>query len=185
MIRYLQTRFVPALHFFLVNNFVLMWLPYAVGRWYLQTFCGLKIGRDTSIAAHCFITGGDIRIGDNTAINRFVYLDGRAPLSIGNNVNISHYVKIQTLTHDPQNCDFVCLVKPVRIDDHVWIGTAAIIMPGVTIGEGAVVAAGSVVTKDVPPYVIVGGNPARYLKDRNRDLRYRTKYFPLFDTDIQ
>jgi len=71
------------------------------------------------------------------------------------------------------------------IHDHVWIGARAIICPGVTIGEGAVVAAGAVVTQDVEPYTIVGGNPARYIKDRTRDLVYRTRYRPLFDTDIQ
>ena len=133
----------------------------------------------------CFITGDRIVIGDNTVINRFTYLDGRVALTIGNNVNVSHYTLIQTLTHDPQNRDFLCLERPVVIHDHVWIGARAIICPGVTIGEGAVVAAGAVVTQDVEPYTIVGGNPARYIKDRTRDLVYRTRYRPLFDTDIQ
>jgi acetyltransferase-like isoleucine patch superfamily enzyme len=107
------------------------------------------------------------------------------PLKIGNNVNISSYTLIQTLTHDPQNPDFVCLERPVVIGDYAWIGARAIICPGVTVGEGAVVAAGAVVTKNVPPYTIVGGNPAAYIKDRTRNLRYRTAYFPFFDTDIQ
>ena len=90
----------------------------------------------------CFITGSKIEIGHNSVINRFSYLDGRVSLKIGNNVNISHYTLIQTLTHDAQNIDFICQEKPVFIDDYVWIGARAIICPGVSIGEGAVVAAG-------------------------------------------
>lgn len=133
----------------------------------------------------CFITGKKIEIGSNTVINRFTYLDGRASLRIGNNVNISHYSIIQTLTHDPQSQSFTCQEKPVTIGDYVWIGARAIICPGVTIGEGAVIAAGAVVTKDVPPYAIVGGNPARYIKNRTKELHYTTRYFPLLDTDIQ
>jgi acetyltransferase-like isoleucine patch superfamily enzyme len=69
--------------------------------------------------------------------------------------------------------------------DHAWIGARAIILPGVTVGEGAVVSAGSVVSRDVPPYTIVAGNPAEVIGQRTRDLRYRTRYFPFFDTDIQ
>jgi acetyltransferase-like isoleucine patch superfamily enzyme len=58
-------------------------------------------------------------------------------------------------------------------------------LPGVTIGEGAVVAAGTLVTNDVDPYTIVAGCPARAIRRRTRDLRYKTRYFPFFDTDIQ
>ncbi len=76
-------------------------------------------------------------------------------------------------------------MRPVVIGDHVWIGARALICPGVTIGEGAVVGAGAVVTRDVAPYAIVAGNPARVIGQRTRDLHYRTRYFPLFDTDIQ
>ncbi|WP_081740968.1 acyltransferase [Hyphomicrobium sp. 802] len=185
IIKNMHERYLPAIAFWLANGLFMNWTPYSIKHGFLRKFCGVKIGKKSSICAYCFITGYKIEIGENTAINRFTYLDGRVPLKIGNNVNISHYVIIQTLTHDPQNPDFVCLEKPVRIEDHVWLGTRAIICPGVTIGEGAVVAAGAVVTRDVPPYTIVAGNPARAIKERNRDLRYRTSYFPLFDTDIQ
>jgi acetyltransferase-like isoleucine patch superfamily enzyme len=161
------------------------YMPYLVRHWFLRRFCNLQLGVDSSIAMGCFLTGYNIKIGSNTVINRFTYLDGRVPLTIGNNVNVSHYTLIQTLTHDPQNRDFVCLTKPVVIEDHVWIGARAIICPGVRVGEGAVVAAGAVVTRDVEPYTIVGGNPAQFIKERTRDLRYKTRYFPLFDTDIQ
>jgi acetyltransferase-like isoleucine patch superfamily enzyme len=161
------------------------YMPYFIRHWYLRKICHIKIGKESSIHMGCFITGSNIEIGNNTVINRNTYLDGRVSLKIGNNVNITHQTLIQTLTHDPQNCDFVCLCKPVIIEDHVWIGARAIILPGVTIGEGAVIGAGSVVTKSIAPYSIAVGNPAKVIKTRNRDLRYKSKYFPFFDTDIQ
>lgn len=179
-----QDTWRAALRFYIGNNIMMKQWSYRLRHWYWRNL-GLKIGSDSSIAMHCFITGSQITIGDNTVINRFTYLDGRVPLYIGNNVNLSHYTIIQTLTHDPQNPDFVCIEKPVAIMDHAWIGTRAIILPGVTVGEGAVVAAGAVVSKDVAPYTIVAGMPARKIGDRSRDLRYRSKYFPYFDTDIQ
>lgn len=178
-------RYKPAICFYLGNHLFMNWTPYVIRHWFLRRFCNVKIGRDSSIHMGCFVTGYNIEIGNNSVINRFTYLDGRVSLRIGNNVNISHYVILQTLTHDPQNPDFVCLERPVVIGDHAWIGARAIICPGVTIGEGAVVGAGAVVTKDVAPYTIVAGNPAVYIKERSRDLRYRTRYFPLFDTDVQ
>lgn len=179
-----RSAFFAALKWYIANNVALKFVPYSIRHWYLRRL-GIRIGRDSSIAMHCFITGSRIVIGSNTVINRFTYLDGRVPLYIGNNVNVSHYTLIQTLTHDPQNPDFICIEKPVAIMDHAWIGARAIILPGVTIGEGAVVAAGAIVTKDVEPYSIVGGNPARPIGTRSRDLRYRSRYFPYFDTDIQ
>lgn len=183
--RRFRARHLRAFWAMLGNHLFMNWMPYGPRLWFLRRFCNVRIGRDTSIAPRCFVTGDLIRIGDNTVINRETYLDGRCPLYIGNNVNISHQTLIQTLTHDAQSPFFHCTVQPVVILDHVWIGARATIMPNVTIGEGAVVAAGAVVTKDVAPYTIVAGIPARAIGTRTRDLRYRTKYFPFFDTDIQ
>lgn len=183
--RNVRYRYKPAMTFWLANHLFMNWMPYRIRHAFLRRFCNVRIGPDSSICSGCFVTGYGIQIGSNTVINRYCYLDGRVPLKIGNNVNVSHYTLIQTLTHDAQNPDFVCIEGPVVIGDHAWIGARAIIMPGVTIGEGAVVAAGAVVTRDVASYTIVGGNPARLIKERMRELRYKTRYFPLFDTDIQ
>lgn len=176
--------FRVAILWYIANNVMLKFMPYNLRHAYFRML-GLKIGSDTSIAMHCFISGPKITIGNNTVINRFTYLDGRVPMYIGNNVNISHYVLIHTLTHDPQSRDFVCVEGPVAIMDNAWIGARAMILPGVTIGEGAVVAAGAIVTKDVAPYSIVAGAPARKIGVRNQDLDYKSRYFPYFDTDIQ
>jgi acetyltransferase-like isoleucine patch superfamily enzyme len=149
----------------------------------------VRIGSDSSIHYGCFITGSEhgalIEIGSNTVINRFTYLDGRFPLKIGNNVNISHYTIIQTLTHDPDARDFRGVIGAVTIGDDVWIGTRATILQGVTIGKGAVIGAGAVVTKDIPPYAIAVGIPAKVIKERSHDLDYKTRYFPFFNSDIQ
>ena len=77
------------------------------------------------------------------------------------------------MEHDPQHPDFDCRGGPVTIGDRAWIGARAIILPNTRIGEGAVVSAGAVVTRDVDPYTIVGGNPARPVGERTRDLRYQ------------
>jgi maltose O-acetyltransferase len=105
-----------------------------------------------------------VRIGRNSRIERNCTLDARSPLSIGENVALSPEVMILAGTHDVNDPEFAnSEVGPwaVTIEDYVWIGARAIIMPGVTVGRGAIVAAGSVVTKDVPPLTIVAGVPAK------------------------
>ncbi len=182
--RILPGTLLPALCFWLANH-VLTHAPYAARHWFLRRYCGLVLGDGSTICAGVFVTGSNIRIGAHSVVNRGTYLDGRAPLSIGDNVNISHQALLQTLTHDPLAPDFAALAKPVVIRDHAWIGARALICPGVTVGEGAVVGAGAVVTRDVAPWTIVAGNPARPIGERPREIAYRTHYRPWFDTDLE
>ncbi len=119
-------------------------------------------------------------MGDNSVINAKCRLDNRGNIIIGNNVSISQEVIILTADHDFNSPDFASRNKPVVIEDDVWIGTRGIILPGCTIGKGAVVAAGSVVTKDVPAFSVVAGIPARIIKTRNNDLNYKLSYRRLF-----
>ncbi len=181
-------RFLMSFFYYLGNGIFMGQPSYNVRHWFLKIFLGVKIGKKSSIHYGCFLTGDEygskIEIGSNTVINRFTYLDGRVSLKIGNNVNVSHYTLIQTLSHDPQSPDFVCITGPVVICDHAWIGARAVILPGVTIGEGSVIGAGSVVASSIPPYSIAVGAPAKVVKSRNRDLRYKSAYFPFFNTDI-
>lgn len=139
-----------------------------------------KIGTGTSFLMHVVIRyPGNVSIGRHSTINYDCVLDGRgAEIIIGNNVNIASEVMIWTQEHDPDSPTHQTISKPVVIGDYAWIASRAIILPGVTIGEGAVVAAGAVVTKDVPPYAIVGGNPAKFIRERSKDLRYELNYFP-------
>lgn len=114
----------------------------------------------------------NLRIATGTTIGYNAVLDARGGLEIGSNVNFSSEVMIWTAQHDYRSPDFETYYAPVRICDYVWIGPRAIILPGVTVGEGAVIAAGAVVTRDVAPYAVVGGVPAVKRAERPRCLRY-------------
>ena len=114
-------------------------------------------------------------------VNFGCLFDGRKyHIRTGTDVSIGPDAIILTLGHDPQSADFADRGGDVLIGDRVWIGYRAIILPGVTIGEGAVIGAGAVVTRNVEPYAIVAGNPARKIGERNKDLKYRLKFDPLF-----
>jgi acetyltransferase-like isoleucine patch superfamily enzyme len=143
------------------------------------------IGKDSSIHMKVFVTGKYITIGDNVVINRRTYLDGRIGITIKNNVSISPEVYIVSMEHDPNDPFFATRGGEVVIEDHAWIGARAMILPGIHIGEGAVVGACAVVTKDVNPYQIVAGVPARPIGQRSKQINYRCRYFPWFDTDVQ
>ena len=116
----------------------------------------------------------NVSIASGSIIGDSCRLDGRFGISIGKNVNFSSGVWIWTDQHDPQCPDFSCRNQggPVTIGDRVWISCRAIILPNVRIGEGAVIAAGAVVTHDLEPYGIYGGVPAKKIGDRNKHLVY-------------
>lgn len=114
----------------------------------------------------------NISIGDGSIIGMWATMDGREGITIGRNVNFSSEVALWTLQHDYNSPTFATSGGPIVIGDRAWISFRATILPGVTIGEGAVVAANSVVTKDVAPYTVVGGIPAKFLKERTADLSY-------------
>jgi acetyltransferase-like isoleucine patch superfamily enzyme len=138
---------------------------------------GVRIGPDSTIHWRCRFSAPDkIVLGHNTIIGYDAYLDGRYSITIGNNVNIGGEVAIFTAQHDPNDKHFAMVGGPVIIEDYAAIGSRVTILPGVVIGRGAVVAAGAVVTKDVPPFTIVGGVPARKIGERRRDLDYTLKF---------
>lgn len=118
---------------------------------------------------------GKLKIGKGSIIGDKALLDARNGITIGKNVNFSSNISIYTEQHDHRDPMFRCNSSDafsVNIGDRAWIGPNAIILHGVHIGEGAVVAAGSVVTKDVPPFTIVAGVPARKIGLRNKNLCY-------------
>ena len=139
-----------------------------------------EFGHGTSVQSGCrFLNGRKVRFGKRNVINFNCLFDGRKfQIQTGDDVSIGPEAAILTLGHDPQSPDFTDRGGDVIIGNRVWIAYRAIILPGITIGEGAVVGAGAVVTKDVEPYTIVAGNPARKIGERNRDLKYQTEYAP-------
>lgn len=123
-----------------------------------------------------------VSIGKNTIINWDCMLYTTGGLAIGENVSISAGVWLVTGSHDMNDPQFIDTYKPIVIGDHAWIGVRATILPGVTIGEGAVVMAGAVVTHDVPPFAVVGGVPARAIRQRElQEPAYSLNYRPLFE----
>jgi len=144
-------------------------------RRFFYRLAGIKIGRGSTL--HCgirFYQPNNIVIGEDTIVGEATVLDGRAKLVIGNHVAIASEVMIYNSEHDINDENFAAIEAPVIIEDYVFIGPRAIILPGVKIGKGAIVAAGAVVTKDVPPFAIVGGVPAKIIGERRlKKLNYR------------
>jgi maltose O-acetyltransferase len=127
-----------------------------------------------------FDTRKNFYIGNNSVLNQKCRIDNRGGITIGNNVSISAEVCILTADHDLQCSYCTGRSRPVVIEDYVFIGTRAMILPGVSLGRGSAVAAGAVVTRDVPPYTVVAGVPARPISNRPTDLRYTVNYGRLF-----
>lgn len=150
-------------------------IPCHISRRFFYRLSGIKIGKGSTIHMYTrFYEPKNIEIGQDTIIGEFAVLDGRDKLKIGNHVDIASEVMIYNSEHNINDTDFKTLNGKVIIEDYVFVGPRAIILPGITIGKGAVVAAGAVVVKDVQPYAIVGGVPAQIIGERkNKDLHYK------------
>jgi acetyltransferase-like isoleucine patch superfamily enzyme len=164
---------------------LLSWIglvPSHLFRRFFYTLSGLKIGKKSTI--HCgarFFNPQNITIGKGTIIGDHAFLDGRAPLVIGSHTAIASHILIYNAQHNIHSPDFEAIIKPVEIGDYVFIGPRVTILPGVKIGNGAIVAAGAVVTKDIPSYQIWGGIPAQKIGDRkNKKPTYHLGRFMLF-----
>ena len=152
--------------------------PYRVGyraRRFLCRFIFKKIGENVNIGKHAYFgIGENITIGSNSSIGRHSQIIGLgrgSELVIGNNVMMGPEVVILVTEHNHSSIDVPMCVQgsyssTVVIEDDVWIGIRTIILRGVTIGKGSIIGAGAVVTKDVSPYSIAGGVPAKVMKSR-------------------
>ena len=135
---------------------------------------GIKIGQGSAIHMWAnFFQPKNIEIGKGTIIGDHCFLDGRDKLKIGDHTALASQVLIYNSQHDVHDPKFKAIEKPVEIGDYVFIGPRVIILPGVKIGRGAVVAAGAVVSENVAAGKIVGGVPAKEIKDREtKDYQY-------------
>ena len=174
--------------YFFLNNFILYifntfinLVPFHLLRLIFYKLV-ISVGKQSSILMHVKILSlNKIKIGSNTVINQGVILDGRGgDLIIGNNVDIAPNVSIYTTDHDC-DCDYhLPRNRPVIIEDNVWVASNAIVLPGVTISKGSVIAAGSIVTKSTEPLSINAGNPARFIRIRESKILYKHLYRPWF-----
>ena len=178
------TRRLTALYLELVTGF-LWWgvgyIPFHHARRFFYRLAGMQIGQGSTLHMMARIYDPrNIVIGEDTIVGERAVLDGRKQLTdsqgglvIGNHVDIASEVMIWTSQHDIRDAAFAAIEKKVVIEDYVFIGPRAIILPGVTIHRGAVVAAGAVVTKDVMEKEMVGGIPAAKIGERSGELTYK------------
>lgn len=168
----LNTNKISLKLFFL--NSILSSFPSKHIRSFILKLYGAKIAPHVPVHGGCKYWDVDkLIIGKGSSIGYNVNLDDRMGLTIGNNVCIASDVMIWTLHHDYNDLHFSAIGSPVVIKDFAWLCSRCIILPGVTIGEGAVVASGSVVTKNVDDYTVVGGIPAKEISKRKiQDYNY-------------
>ncbi len=157
-----------------INLLIIAYIPSHLFRNFLyKNIFHMDIGKNVVIYYGAEIRAPwNIHIGEGTVIGDKAILDGRSGIKIGKNVNFSTGVWIWTNQHKVNDISFGIEGKPVIIEDRVWLSNRTIILPGVTVGEGAVVAAGAVVTKSVEPFVIAGGVPARKIGEREKQIGY-------------
>jgi putative colanic acid biosynthesis acetyltransferase WcaF len=135
---------------------------------------GARIGRGVCVFRGTTVIGAEhLVLSDRVQVGFRVVLDARGGLTIAEDVLVSSDSQFLTARHDVASPDFDREVAPIVIGDHAWIATRAMVLAGVSVGRGAVVAAGGVATRDVPPLAIVGGVPARPVGERSGALEYR------------
>lgn len=151
------------------------YIPIHHVRRFFYRVAGVKIGKGSTIHMGTkFYDPKNIVVGKDTIVGEGAVLDGREKLTIGNHVDIASEVMIYNSQHDIHSGDFRPVSAPVVIEDYVFIGPRAIILPGVRLGKGSVVGAGAVVTKDVEAYKIVAGIPAKEIGERKeKNLSYK------------
>ena len=131
-----------------------------------------KCGDNVSIHPDVYLFSvSRLSLGDNVSIHPMCYIDATGGIDIGNDVSIAHATTILSTTHifkdvDVPIKDQSCITQKTVIEDNVWVGAKATIMCGKTIHTGSIIAAGAVVTHDVPRYTVVAGTPARVIKER-------------------
>jgi putative colanic acid biosynthesis acetyltransferase WcaF len=162
---------------FLLQALFNMLVTHLPGHWLRQGWLrmlGAHIGSGTIIFRGATVLGAqELRLGERVHIGFRVVLDARGGITVANDVNISSDSQIITAKHEVHSPNFEREVAPVVIEHHVWAATRTMILAGVRVGAGAVIAAGGVVVRDVPPGTVVAGVPAKPIGRRRSDLTYR------------
>lgn len=170
-----------AFRFYLYNHWLTRFPSNAVRLAYLRNVLGVQVGHDSYVHMGCMFEGERVAIGNHTVIGRDCYLGGSGgSLQIRDNVSITAGSYLFNASHDVNSPDFSATYGDVVIEDRAWLGARSMVMPGVRVGEGAVLGAMATATKDIPAYAIWGGVPARPIGERNRALTYTLHYAPYF-----
>lgn len=176
-VKYATNGIVQHIPFFAARHW---WYRRVLG-WDLHPSASVLMGQQVQMAG-MRSSGALVSIGEGSVINRGCLLYTTGGLKIGRQVSVSSGAWLVTGSHDINAPDFRAAFHPIVIEDYAWIGARATILAGTRIGEGAVVMAGAVVTRDVEPYTIVGGIPARPVGMRNlQNPSYDLRFRPLFE----
>lgn len=144
------------------------WCPVSAPKRLLLRLFGATIGRNVVIKPHVRIKfPWRLSVGDHSWIGEEAWIDNLAQVTIGRDVCISQGVYLCTGSHDPRRTTFDLIVQPIVVEDQAWLAARSVVLPGVTIGRGAVIAAGSTVPRDVAAGIVAGGCPAKPLKPRS------------------
>jgi acetyltransferase-like isoleucine patch superfamily enzyme len=155
-------------------NIIINKIPFHVVRLGWLRLGGAKIGKGSSVWRNTEVIGiENLRIGDDSVVGWHCQLDARCGLIIGDHVTIASYTLIIAGGHDYFSSAFDAIGGPIYIDDYAWIASRAMLSYGAHIGKGAIVTGGTIVSKAVPPYKIVGGLSAKPLGDRPQNLNYK------------
>lgn len=164
-------------------NEVITHIPiHSLRKGFLRLF-NKKIDKSAVILMHVRILNfWNAEIGPRVVINQYCLLDCRiVPIIMKSNADLAPYCRIWTTGHNPDDPEHGLYSAPVVIEEHAWVASSVTILPGVTIGRGAVVAATSLVHKNVEPMAVVGGNPARFIRKRDNPLTYKLTYKPFLE----
>lgn len=174
-------KFFSELRLYICNHIICNIPSHWIRLLYYRNIMNFKIGSDSTIFLNCkFDCAGGLTIGNNCVINANCRLDSRGKLFIGNNVSFSEEVICLTADDNEELTGASKREKSIIIDDFVWIGTRAMILPGINLKKGALVAAGAIVTRNVEYLNVVAGAPAKKISMRSNKFDYSTNYMRLF-----
>ncbi len=158
-------RFLSELRLYFCNEWISKIPSHTIRVAYYKYFMGFNFGKHSTVLMRTtFDCARGLTVGNYSVINARCRIDTRGSITIGTGVSISSDVIILTADHEKDENGKKDRERPVVIHDYAWIGTRAIILPGVTIGRGAKIAAGAIVTKNVPPQTLVAGVPAKIIR---------------------
>lgn len=165
-----------------INNYIISFIPsYTIRYAFYKYLMKFKIGKNAAIHMGVkFLCRSHFEIGENSVINQSCILDNRGGIKIGKNVTVGHNVKLITTDHIIHSDNFEGRSREIKLNDFVFIGTAAIVLGGVHMKKGSILGAGGVLTKSTRNNAIHTGIPAIEIGIRNSSLQYTQNYKRLF-----